>query len=73
MKTTLTYEFDHEDDPSEIKGLVGINDLRCACYDFESRIRELWKYDPKGMDEETIDKIRDLWFECTEDARWVLE
>lgn len=72
MKTTLMYEFE-DDERSEIKGIVGINDLRCVCFEFESKLRELWKYDQKGMDYDTIEKIREMWFDITEDARWVLE
>ena len=72
MKSTLTLEFEHEEQ-DELKSIVGVRDLQCACCDFESRLRELWKYDNKGMEDETIDKIRDLWFDCTENVRWVLE
>ena len=74
MKITLTHEFDFEDQ-SELKTIVGANDLCCAIYDFEDKLRAMWKYyEPEsGLDFETIDKIRDIWNECMEDVRWVME
>jgi len=72
IKSTLKHELDYTE-YAELKSIVGVNDLCCACYEFESRLRELWKYDQEGMDYDTIDKIRDMWFDITGDVRWVLE
>ena len=72
VKSTLKHELDYTE-YAELRSIVGVNDLCCACYEFESWLRGLWKYDQEGLDFETIDKIRDMWYEKTEDARWVLE
>ena len=72
IRTTLKHEFDFSE-YQELREVVGVRDVLLACWEFESRLRELWKYDPEGMDMETIDKIRDMWFEKTEGCRWVME
>lgn len=71
IKTTLTHELDF-DEYVELRSIVGVNELCCACYEFEGRLRELWKYDQEGMDFETIEKIREMWFDKMGDARWVM-
>jgi hypothetical protein len=74
IKTTLRQQFDFTE-YQELKEVVGVRDVLLACWEFESKLRELWKYyEPEsGLDFETIDKIRDMWIEKTEDCRWVME
>ena len=72
IRTTLKHKFDFSE-YQELREIVGVRDVLLACWEFESKLRELWKYDPEGMDMETVDKIRDMWFEKTEECRWVME
>jgi len=64
MKATL--EFDLPEERHEFLQSARAGDYYCALWDFGNELRSISKHGREGFDEETVDKIRQIFFDATE-------
>ena len=72
MIKTVTYIGDPIDDSAEFLGLEKQAEMAMVLWHVDQKLREIDKYGRDGFDVETVEKIREIWFEETETVRDII-
>ena len=72
MIKTVTYIGDPIDDSVEFLGLEKQTEMAMVLWNVDQKLRDLDKYGREGFDVETVEKIREMWFEETETVRDII-
>lgn len=74
MLKVVTLTGDHIEDSTEFKELEMARDVQLACWEFEQRLRNLWKHgvNEDWSKEKLIDEIWEYWYDCTSGVREVI-